>query len=40
MLTYNTNSKTGPVCGGRALCEDDDSRVHKDAETDVGEVRL
>ena len=19
MLTYNTNSKTGPVCGGRAL---------------------
>ena len=19
MLTYNTNSKTGPVCGGRAI---------------------
>ncbi len=19
MLTYNTNSKTGPVCGGRAM---------------------
>ena len=21
MLTYNTNSKTEPVCGGRALCD-------------------
>ena len=21
MLTYNTNSKTGPVCGGRATSE-------------------
>jgi len=22
MLTYNTNSKTGPVCGGRAILFD------------------
>ena len=22
MLTYNTNSKTGPVCGGRAVAGD------------------
>jgi len=27
MLTYNTNSKTGPVCGGRAVAPNSESSL-------------
>ena len=38
MLTYNTNSNTGPVCGGRADRSGNQVQVKKSATTQINKL--